>query len=230
MAFYIDCADVDVVEELWSTGLFAGVTCNPTILARAGLAQRDIPALHRDLVAMGVEEVFAQVLGADTAEMARSAAWLRTIGDVVVKVPATVAGLRLVRDLAADGVPTLVTAVYHPTQALLARDVGADWVAPYVGRMSDSGRPGVDAVSQMVDALAGSRTQVLAASLRSPDQVAELAAVGVRHQTLGAEVARRVLHDELTAAAVVEFERQAAEAELRPAGPAAGRGRSGRTG
>ena len=212
MSFYLDCADLAAVTPLWETGLFAGVTCNPTILARAGLAQADLPELVAGLAALGVPEVFAQVLGTDLAEMSRSAAWLRSVGDLVVKVPATVPGLRLAQHLVADGVPTLVTAVYHPTQALLARDVGADWVAPYVGRMGDAGRPGVAAVAQMVAALQGSRTQLLAASLRSPDQVAELAAVGVRHQTVGAELAGRLLDDELTAAAVVEFEAQAAAA------------------
>jgi len=65
-----------------------------------------------------------------TTALARSADWLRSVGDLVVKVPATVPGLHLARDLVDQGVPTLVTAVYHPTQALLARDVGADWVAP----------------------------------------------------------------------------------------------------
>lgn len=220
MSFYLDCADLDDIAELWPTGLFAGVTCNPTILARAGLAQRDLPDLLRALVDLGVLEVFAQVLGEDLDQMTHSADWLRSLGEVVVKVPATVPGLRLARDLVDDGVPTLVTAVYHPTQALLARDVGAHWVAPYVGRMDDAGRDGTAAVASMVRGLSGSGTQVLAASLRSPDQVAELAAVGVEHQTVGAPLARRLLDDELTAAAVAEFEVQAAKAEAARTGTA----------
>lgn len=214
MAFYIDSADRSTVERLWACGVFAGVTTNPTILSRAGLSQRDLPELYTWLVELGVPEIFMQVLGTGIQEMTDSAAWLRSLGPVVVKVPSTSAGLRVARDLVDDGCPVLVTAVYHPVQAVLARDVGADWVAPYVGRMSDAGRPGVEAVVQMQQAIGGGRTKILAASLRSVDQVAELAAAGVPHFTVGEAVAAQMLQDELTEAAVAEFEEAAGRAAV----------------
>lgn len=210
MAFYLDSADRAALTRLWPSGVFAGVTTNPTILSRAGLSQRDLPELYDWLSELGVPEIFMQVQGTQVSQMAASAAQLRAMGPVVVKVPATTAGLRVARDLVDDGCSVLVTAVYHPVQALLARDVGADWVAPYVGRMSDAGRPGVQAVIQMQQAISAGGTQILAASLRSADQVAELAAAGVPHFTVGESVAAQMLEDELTQAAVAEFEEAAA--------------------
>lgn len=206
MAFYIDSADRRVITELWATGVFAGVTTNPTLLSRAGLSQNDLPALHGWLVEQRVPTIFLQVMGTTVEEMSASARWLRALSPAVVKVPSSPAGLTVARALVEDGCQVLLTAVYHPVQALLGQAIGVRWVAPYVGRMTDAGRPGVPAVVQMQQALGHGRTQVLAASLRSADQVSELAAAGVAHFTLGAATAREILHDDLTAAAVAEFE------------------------
>ncbi|GAA1158704.1 transaldolase family protein [Ornithinicoccus hortensis] len=210
MAFYIDSADRPLIEELWATGVFQGVTTNPTILSRAGLGQSDLPELYRWLTGLGVGTFYAQVVGTTTEAMLDSAAGLRDLGPLVVKVPATAAGFRAAGELVRDGGQVLLTAVYHPVQALLARDVGIQGVAPYVGRMIDAGRPGVAAVTQMQQAIGTEPTRILAASLRSADDVAALAAVGVPDFTVGEAVARAMLEDELTLTAVEEFEAAAA--------------------
>lgn len=206
MAFYIDSADRALVEQLWPTGAFQGVTTNPTILARAGLGQADVPALHAWLTDLGVGTFYAQVVGTTTQAMLASAAELRALGAVTVKVPATTAGFRAAGSLVRDGAQVLLTAVYHPVQALVARDMGIQGVAPYVGRMSDAGRAGVSAVTQMQQAIGTEPTRILAASLRSVDDVAALAAVGVPDFTVGEAVARAMLDDALTVRAVEEFE------------------------
>ncbi len=210
MTFYIDSADRSLIEELWSTGVFGGVTTNPTILSRSGLSQADLTDLYAWLSGLGVQTFYAQVVGRTTEEMLTSAAHLRGLGRVIVKVPATAAGYRAAGQLVADGAEVLLTAVYHPVQALLARDVGIQGVAPYVGRMTDAGRPGVEAVTQMQQAIGTEPTRILAASLRSADDVARLAAAGVPDFTVGEKVARAMLADELTLRAVDEFEAAAA--------------------
>ena len=210
MAFYIDSADRALIEELWSAGVFAGVTTNPTILDRSGLGQRDLPELYAWLTDLGVRSVYVQVLGRTRGEMLRSADGIRALGPVTVKVPATADGFAAAGELVRQGTPVLLTAVYHPVQAVLARDVGIQGVAPYVGRMTDAGRDGVAAVTAMQQAIGPAPTRILAASLRGADDVARLAAAGVPDFTLGAAVARSVLEDELTGAAVEEFEAAAA--------------------
>ena len=206
MAFYIDSADHSLIEELWVTGVFQGVTTNPTILYRAGLDHSDLPDLYAWLMELGVETFYAQVIGTSTEAMLTSAESLRSLGPIVVKVPATFNGVKAARILVQDGARVLLTAVYHPVQALLARDLGVHGVAPYVGRMTDAGRPGLEAVLGMQQAIGAEPTRILAASLRSPDDIASLAAAGIPDFTVGEAVARTMLDDDLTVRAVEEFE------------------------
>jgi TalC/MipB family fructose-6-phosphate aldolase len=206
VALYIDAADRQLIEELWGSGVFAGVTTNPTILDRAGLGQRDVPDLYRWLTDLGVGTVYVQVVGRTRDEMLRSAEALRALGPLTVKVPATAAGFSAAGALVRDGAQVLLTAVYAPVQALMARDCGIQGVAPYVGRMTDAGRSGVESVVAMQQAIGTEPTRILAASLRSAEDIARLAAAGVPDFTLGAALARSVLDDELTRAAVDEFE------------------------
>jgi TalC/MipB family fructose-6-phosphate aldolase len=206
VALYIDAADRRLISELWSSGIFAGVTTNPTILDRAGLGQRDVPDLYAWLRDLGVGTVYLQVVGRTRDEMLRCAEAYRALGPVTVKVPATAAGFSTAGVLVQEGVQVLLTAVYHPVQALMARDCGIQGVAPYVGRMTDSGRDGIASVVAMQRAIGTQPTRILAASLRSADDIGRLAAAGVPDFTLGGPLAQAVLDDELTRAAVDEFE------------------------
>lgn len=206
MSFLIDSADRDLIADLWPSAVFTGVTTNPTILSRAGLTDRDVPALYRWLVESGVDRIYVQARGRSADELRVSATQIRSLGPVVVKIPATAAGFAVSRELVSDGAEVLLTAVYHPVQAVIARDLGIQGVAPYVGRMTDAGRDGVAAVAAMQRAIGSAPTRILAASLRSVDDVGTLAAAGVPDFTVGAAVARAMVADPLTLAAVEEFE------------------------
>lgn len=207
MRLYLDCADRAELEPLLATGLFAGVTTNPIILARAGLRLSQVPALVEWLLARDCPEVFVQTTAGTADAIEREGHELRALSDrLVVKIPATAAGLTATVRLARSGVPVLVTAVYHAGQAVTARAAGARWIAPYVGRMTEQGRDGHDQVAQMQRILAGSGTGVLAASIRGADDVRRLALAGVAAVTVGAPVARALLSDPLTEAAVAEFD------------------------
>ena len=132
---------------------------------------------------------------------------LRALSDrLVVKVPATLDGFAATRRLADAGIPTLVTAVYDVRQAVLAAAAGARWIAPYLGRMTESGRDGHDQVAQMVRVLAGTETRTLVASIRTVDDVVRLAAAGVDAVTLSAQVARALFDEPLTDLAVAQFD------------------------
>lgn len=205
MALYIDSADTVRISALWSSGVFAGVTTNPTIVARAGLTSADLGDLHRSLRELGVERIFMQVDARSDSLMHSSATDLRVLERVVVKVPATRSGIALAGQLARDGVEVLLTAVYDPVQAMIGRDLGLQWIAPYVGRITDNGGSGVGAVTAMQAMLASSGTRILAASLRSVDNITDLALAGVADFTVGVPLARSILDNDLTDRAVGEF-------------------------
>ena len=206
---FLDTADLDAAGPLLTTGVFAGVTTNPTLLARAGVTTAGLPALVAALREAGARTVFVQTWGATAEEMLRHARDIREVcGDVGVKIPANAAGITATRTLADQGVTTLVTAVYNHVQVLPAIAAGASFVAPYVGRMTDSGRDGVGEVLRMqriIDRLAAP-TRLLVASLRTAADVARLAEGGVDCFTVAPPMWEQLLAEPLTTEAVRVFD------------------------
>ena len=209
MRLYLDTADRDAAESLLATGLFAGVTTNPTILQRASKGVADVRDIYRWAIDAGAREVFFQAWGEDPATLIERGQQLRDLGrEVVVKFVATRAGSTACAALAARGVPTLLTAIYDPGQAMIAAAAGATYIAPYLGRLNDAGRQGIAEVVAMHELLVatGSTTKVLLASIRSvPDMVA-LARHGVECFTMAPAVAEQFFTDPTTAEAARTFE------------------------
>ncbi|WEF20893.1 transaldolase family protein [Microbacterium maritypicum] len=208
---YIDSADRDLLAPLLATGLFAGVTTNPAILDRAGLTADDLPALATWLRERGVTRFYAQATGTTIEELRDTARQIADLGgDVVIKLVATAPALTVARELTDAGREVLITAVYHPSQALLAAAAGAQEVAPYVGRASENGRDGLALVAAIARSVPSVR--ILAASLRSADQVAAVAGVGAHDVTLAPSIAGDLFEDELRLAATADFEELVAAA------------------
>ncbi|SDS10001.1 transaldolase [Nocardioides scoriae] len=209
MRLYLDTADRTAAESLLSTGLFAGLTTNPTILDRAGLGVGDIEDVSKWARAAGAAEIFFQAWGSTTDELVDCGHRLRDLGqDVVVKVPATRAGTAALAALAAEGIPTLLTAVYSPVQVMLAAAAGADYVAPYLGKLDENGFDGLGTVVAMQEVLASSEatTRILLASIRSVSAMVSLARAGVDCFTMGAPLAEQMFVDDQTARAVEVFD------------------------
>jgi transaldolase len=205
---YLDSADRTALTPLLGTGLFGGVTTNPLILQRAGVRLADVPALVEWILGRCSGEVFVQTTLDGVDEIVHEGRDLRRLSErLVVKIPASTAGLTAARRLADEGAPVLLTAVYHARQALLADAAGAAWIAPYLGRMDAAGRNGREQILQMQTLLRGTGTRVLVASIKDAEQVTDLAARGVDAFTVGPEVAEQLLEEPLTEAAVAEFAR-----------------------
>ena len=209
MDLYLDTADQTAAEPLLATGLFTGVTTNPTILQRASLGVADIPEIYRWATGSGAREVFFQAWGTDTATLVERGQRLRDIGpDVVVKLAASRAGSAACAELAARGIPTLLTAVYTPSQAIVAAAARATYIAPYLGKLQDAGRNAMGDVTAMHELLVatGSQTKVLLASIRDVAAIVAFAREGVSNFTVGPTIAVQLFKDELTADAVRIFE------------------------
>lgn len=211
MKLYADSADIEAVTSLLEDGLIAGVTTNPTILHRSGHGTRSIPDLHRRFLEAGAQEIFFQATGATRAEMQASAADIRGLGSrVVVKIPATAIGFRVAAECTRAGTPVLMTAVYTVAQAVASAAVGARYIAPYFGRLADSGVDALGRIERMHQVLDGTGTDVLVASVRTPEVAADLALAGIRHITAHPDVIEAMLVDPTSDAAATEFETFAA--------------------
>lgn len=214
MRLYLDTADRAAAEDLLRTGLFAGLTTNPTILQRSGLGVADAPEIYEWAVAGGAHEVFFQAWGEDADTLVERGERLRQLGpEVVVKVPASRAGAAACARLAAHDAPTLLTAVYAPGQVLVAAAAGATYIAPYLGRLNDAGRDGIAEVTAMQEVLVATKasTKILVASIRDVPSMVALARRGIDCFTIGPPVAEAFFAEHLTAAAVAAFEDAARE-------------------
>lgn len=204
---YVDSADVDRVGALLTAGVVHGVTTNPTILERGGRTAAEIPELYARWVGEGAGEVFFQAWGGDAASFRRSADGLLALGDrVAVKVPATREGFAAASGLVRDGATVLVTAVYSVAQALTCASIGVRYIAPYLGRMRDAGMDGDALIARMQGVCVDSATDVLAASLRSPDDIVALREAGVPYFTAAPDVIEQMLLNDVSDSSAAEFD------------------------
>lgn len=210
MELYLDTADVAAVKRLARSFPLAGVTTNPSIVAKGNMPLVELlPALQDALGGKG--RLFAQVLASNAEEMVAEARTLRgIIADIVVKVPVSAEGLAAIKLLKAEGIPTLGTAVYGAGQGLLSALAGAEYVAPYVNRMDAQGGDGIQTVTdlQRLLTLHAPGAKVLAASFKTPRQALDCLLAGCEAITLPLDVAEQFIAAPAVEAAIVKFEQE----------------------
>jgi transaldolase len=214
----LDSADPAAWAEWLPSGLFHGVTTNPTLLLRAARPCRleELERLTREALDWGMQEIHLQAWGGDADHLAACGAALGALapGRVLVKLPITRGGAEAARRLIDTGVPVTFTACYAVPQVLVAAALGARYIAPYLGRIGDLGRDGhadLIAMQQALDGV-GATTRLLVASLRQPTDLTRLAAAGVACFTLAPAVAADLFAATPTIEAAAQFERDAAAA------------------
>lgn len=213
LRLFLDSADPQAWRQWLPSGLFRGITTNPTLLRRAGqpCSLEGLERLCGQALELGVQELHLQAWGSDLLGCGRALAALAP-GCIWVKLPITRAGADAARALIAEGHAITFTACYEPAQVLLAAALGAEYIAPYLGRIGDLGRDGHGELVRMqrcVDGV-GSPLRLLVASLRSPDDLARLAAEGLDTFTISPAIAAALFAVEPTEAAAAQFERDAA--------------------
>ncbi|EKX36632.1 hypothetical protein GUITHDRAFT_78789, partial [Guillardia theta CCMP2712] len=207
---FLDTANLNEMAELLPLGIFYGVTTNPLLLERA-----KVPCSHHALqdlaataFALGSKEFMCQTWGTKVDELVDNGIRLANLDSrVVVKVPLTFAGIEAASMMSNLGIRVCTTACYSPHQVITSVSAGAEYVAPYLGRMNDAGRDGMQSVVDMQKIVDGmrSKTRVLVASIRDADQLAVLAARGCNTFTISPKVARLLTEDELTMDAATDF-------------------------
>ncbi len=217
MTLYLDTADIAEWHDLMPTGLFHGITTNPLLAARAGYSYADInwSDLAQTARDLGAKELHAQVSGAadgyeDWAGMLYETGKSAGI-ETIVKIPLVDAAIRKTPVIKALGGRILMTACYDAKQMFVAQGLGADFIAPYYGRMIEAGVNAKSHIATMQTLHNRTGCKVLVASLRSAEQMTDLATVGAEIFTIAPAIARALLSDPLTERAFVDFENAAPE-------------------
>ena len=211
MKIFIDTADIAEIREAASLGLLDGVTTNPTLVAQTGRPMRDVLAEICDLVEGPVS---GEVLSTTHDEMLEEAHELAAIApNIVVKIPLIAEGLRVVKELTAEGIRTNVTLCFSPIQALLAAKAGATYISPFVGRLDDVGHDGMDTVAQILEIYNNYEidTEVLVASVRSPVHVLEALRLGADVATIPLKIIHQLIKHPLTDVGLKRFLEDAAK-------------------
>jgi len=207
--FFIDTANLDEIREAHSIGILDGVTTNPSLIAKEGIAGREAFEEHIKAICELVQApVSAEALSMVSGDMIREARSLAKIHDhVVVKIPMTTEGLKAVKQLSEEGIKTNVTLVFSPLQALMAAKAGATYVSPFVGRLDDIAHDGMELVEQIVDIFSNYlfETEIIVASVRNPLHVLTAAKLGADIATIPFKVIEQLARHPLTDIGISKF-------------------------
>jgi transaldolase len=198
MKIFLDTANVESIEKYNELGVVDGITTNPTLLSK----EKGNPIkTMKKIVEIMKGPVSLEVVAIDFNKMMEESLKLAEYGEnVVVKIPMTMDGLKVVHALTKKGIKTNVTLIFSANQALLAAKAGATYVSPFIGRLDDIGSEGLNLVSEIVQIFASYdiSTQLLVASVRHPLHVIEAAKMGADVVTLPPDILDKMIRHPLT--------------------------------
>lgn len=205
MKFFVDTADTNDIKELTESGLIDGVTTNPSLIMKAG---RPFVEVIQEICEITDGPVSAEVVALDYEGMISEGRTLAKIAEnVCVKLPLTWDGLRACRTLADEGTDVNVTLCFSANQALLAAKAGAAYISPFIGRLDDIHIDGMELIED-IRAIYDNYlfdTEILAASIRSPNHVRLCALAGADVATVPPAVIKGLVNHPLTDKGLAAF-------------------------
>ena len=207
MKFFIDTAEIEEIKSLSELGLVDGVTTNPSLIYKSG---KDFKQVIKEISTIVEGPISAEVTSTESKEMIDQGIELAKISsNIVVKVPLTVDGLIACKKLSTNNIKVNVTLCFSAAQALLAGKLGATYISPFIGRLDDIGTTGLNLIREIVDMYntykKDIKTEVLAASIRSPLQVSQVASMGAHIATIPPKIIYQMIKHPLTDAGLETF-------------------------
>ena len=209
MRFFIDTANVEEIRMTNEMGIICGVTTNPSLIAKEG---RDFKQVIEEIASIVDGPISGEVKATttDAEGMIKEGREIAAIHpNMVVKIPMTVEGLKAVKVLNAENIPTNVTLVFSAAQALLAARAGASYVSPFLGRLDDISMPGINLIEDIMDIfqMHGIETEIIAASVRNPIHVIDCARAGADIATVPYKVLVQMTQHPLTDQGIEKFKK-----------------------
>lgn len=210
MKFFVDTAKIEDIKKANDMGIICGVTTNPSLIAKeGGRTQEDVLKEIASIVDGPISgEVKATTVDAE-GMIAEGREIAKLHKNMVVKIPMTIEGLKATKVLSSEGIKTNVTLIFSANQALLAARAGATFVSPFLGRLDDISRPGVDLISDIAQIfdIHGIETEIIAASIRHPIHVTDCALAGADIATVPYAVLEQMTKHPLTDQGIEKFQK-----------------------
>ncbi|MDD6380821.1 MAG: fructose-6-phosphate aldolase [Lachnospiraceae bacterium] len=209
MKFFIDTANIDEIKAANDMGILAGVTTNPSLIAKEG---RDYKTVLREITQIVDGAISGEVKATttDAEGMIKEGREIAAIHpNMVVKIPMTAEGLKAIRTLSSEGIKTNCTLIFTANQALLAARAGATYVSPFLGRLDDISEAGfrlIEEISTIFKNYDDITAQIISASVRSPLHVTQCALAGADIATVPYKVILQMIHHPLTDEGIVKFQ------------------------
>ena len=206
MRIFLDTANIDQIRQAARLGVISGVTTNPSLVSKEGLA--DYKAVVKEICSIIPGPISVEVLTEESQAMIKQARDISTWApNVVIKIPATTDGLGVTSALAKEGIKVNFTLCFSLNQAILGALAGATYVSPFVGRLDDIGHNGMELVRDIVDVFTHYQlpTQVIAASLRHPQHCVAAAKARAHIATVPYKVLMQMIRHPLTDIGVANF-------------------------
>jgi len=209
MKFFIDTANLAQIKEAHALGILDGVTTNPSLMAKEGIKGEDAVMKHYLTICDLVDgDVSAEVVSVNYDEIVEEGKRLADIHpNIVVKVPMIKDGIKALKYFSDNGIRTNCTLVFSAGQAILAAKAGANYVSPFIGRIDDSNWDGMVLIEQLsnIFGIQGYKTEILAASIRSPLHIVKAAEAGADVCTCPLESILGLLKHPLTDIGLAKF-------------------------
>jgi transaldolase len=209
MKFFIDTANLAQIKEANELGILDGVTTNPSLMAKEGIAGESAIFKHYQTICELVDgDISAEVLATDFDGIVKEGKALAAIHpNIVVKVPMIREGVKAIKWFTDNGIRTNCTLVFSAGQAILAAKAGAAYVSPFIGRIDDSGWDGMELIQQLsaIYSIQGFKTEILAASIRNANHIIRAAESGAHVCTCPLDSILGLLKHPLTDLGLVKF-------------------------
>ena len=206
MKLFLDTANVEQIKEAASLGVLSGITTNPPIIAREG--GYDVKSQIAKVLPLIDGEVIAQVVSLNAEGMIKQAQEIASWREnMVVKIPMCWEGLKAISELKKQGISTCTTVIFTPSQALLAANAGAKYVAPFMGRSRLICQDGLQLVKDIADIfkIHNMETQVLVGSVENPIDAIQCAKAGAHVATVPFKTLQQMVAHPNTDITIAEF-------------------------
>ncbi|MEC7945024.1 MAG: fructose-6-phosphate aldolase [Bacteroidota bacterium] len=209
MKFFIDTANLDQIQEAQDLGILDGVTTNPSLMAKEGIAGESNVINHYKKICEIVDgDVSAEVISTDFEGIIKEGEALAKLhNNIVVKVPMIKDGVKAIKYFSDKGIKTNCTLIFSAGQALLAAKAGATYVSPFIGRLDDISTDGIDLIAQIREIYDNYMfgTEILAASVRHPMHIIQCAEIGADVMTGPLSAITALLNHPLTDSGLAKF-------------------------
>lgn len=217
MLFFLDSADIKEIEEINQLRVIDGITTNPSLMSKTNEDFSETIAKICDVIR---SDVSVEVVANDFDNMVDQGNKILAIADnIVIKLPMTWDGIKACRYFVDKGRKVNMTLCFSVNQALIAAKAGATYISPFVGRLDDLGQNGINLIND-IKLLYNNyqrqfQTKILAASMRNPNHVYQVAMIGADVATMSGKIIKQLLDHPLTSSGLEIFNNDWQKSKLR---------------